>query len=752
MTAPPNAGAGLAQDLWHAPLSDRAAPERAMLESLRVGASYDAVKTGLQRLLQFGLPGDKVSAQAQARWPNSIDMALLAFDLAPPAKKDAALVMLHNCVIRENRRRAALAGAYLRANLPMHAQDVLDGIDPSSATAAEDIRRRAELALESGDLKRAQADIDTLGRPPLSHATDLLQMQLCYRRDGVTALLIWLSNHPDPPAAIWQSAFHIFISEGDFELAPQALAKWQDSPNANPALLSRAQTRLALECGDEPRARGLLEHRLDKYQPWQWTVADHVQWLRCGQLAQHDPARLLDHARAACRVHSRHDWLHHLCRHLHEAVEDWQVLANERATTEDSLERALIAARAALRMGLSGQAAGVLARARYFAATSSQSSRLMSLRAEAFWMAGRISAAITAQQAADDMAVDAAQKAEVSFLGAEIALIEGDPAKATAMLAPTATKFPKRMALPLTQARIAFMQGEFASAVAEHARFNHLKLAQTGTPAPPDVRDRIAEDALAAAQGIEAAFAPALSLAQTVAQAGLERIVSAPGLSACLLHRAHMRGEFPFRPDRSAHIPRQIAHYWQGPHGPAIGRARMQWARLHPGFRQHVFDAETATDWIYQNFGPDMTKRFQSLEQAALRADLFRLCWILRQGGVFTDLDEYPRIPVTPWLDGARAVLVVERGFGTIANNFLAAEPNHPVCAKALDFVCTALDQSDAPYAWWHSGPAQWTRAAFAHLVEDGGMDTRLLSQGQYCRRVATNLPYPHKRSPDHWR
>ena len=752
MTAPPIARAILAQNLWHAPLSDPAEPAQELLDALRAGATYDDVKSGLQRLVQFDLPGAQISAQAQARWPNSIDMALLAFDLAPAVEKDAALAVLQDCVIQQNRRRAALAGAYLRANLPERAQDVLNRIDPTSGTAAEDIRRRAELALEFGDFKRAQADIDCLGSqtPPL--AAELLQMQLCYRRDGARALHSWLKRQSDPSAAIWQSAFHIFVSEGDFEQAPLALAKWQSSPQANPALLSRAQTRLALECGDEQGARVLLDDRLRGYDPWQWTAADHVQWLRYGQLAQHDPATLLDHARAACRLHTRHNWLHHLCRHLREAVEDWRILEKDRTATSDNLEAALISARAALRMGLSGQAAVVLARAQRCASTSLQRSRLMSVRAEAFWMAGRIRAAIKAQQAAYADAAGAAQKADTTFLGAELNLLAGNPTNAEVMLAPIAQTFPKRMALPLTQARIAFMQGDFTTAMAEHARFNSLKLAQTGIPAPPDVRDRIAEDAYAAAQGVEAAFASGLSLAKSVAQAGIERVIAAPGLSACLLHRAHMRGELPFQPDSTAHIPRQIAHYWQGPDGPAIARARARWARLHPGFRQHLFDDETATGWLYQNFGPDMARRFQGLGQAALRADMFRLCWIVQQGGIFADLDEYPRIPVTPWLEGARAVLVVERGFGTIANNFLAAEPNHPVCAMALDFVCTALDNSDAPYAWWHSGPAQWTRAAFAHLVRDEGTDIRLLSQGQYCRRVATNLPYPHKRSPDHWR
>ena len=752
MTQPGTGLAHLRRHIWQAPLTDPYLPERDLQNSLMQGATYDEMKAGLRCLVHLDLPGAEVSAQAQARWPNSIDMALLAFDLAPALQKQSALEQLYRCVTRHNRRRAALAGAYLRADRPAMAQKVLEQIDLSSATAAEDIHRRAELSLAQADFMRAGLDIDWLeGNGRVDDAV-LLRMQLCYRRDGVAALQAWLKGEQNYSPTIWAWLFQILMSEGDFRTAQLALAQWQERPEADPVLISRAQTRLALERGDAQLTDALLHDRLQAQPQWQWQAADHVQWLRAGQLALRDPDELLAHARAACRMYATHHWLHHLCRVLRESVEDWGHLAPQIPASTIRTETALIAARAALRMGLSGQAARVLAFARRCRLNPQMMDRIMSLRAEAFWTAGRVQAAMIAQKAAMLLAPDAGRKADAALLGAEIALLNGDTSAATQMLAPLAQAFPHRMALHLTQARIAFMQGDFAMSMKAHARFNALKLAQTGITVPADVRDRIVGDAYQAARGQEAAFAPDLTVAQSIAQVGHESIIAAPGLSACLLWRAHMRGDLMFEPDFAADIPRQIAHYWQGPPGPALARARAQWARLHPGFAQCLFDDATATDWLRQNYPADMAQRFQSLAHPALRADLFRLCWILQKGGIFADLDEYPRIPVASWLEGARAVLCVERGFGTIANNFIAAEPDHPICAMALEFVCAALDHTDAPYAWWHGGPAQWTRGVFAHLVRDGGTDVRLLSQSQYCRRVATNLPYPHKRSPEHWR
>lgn len=620
----------LPRQLWAAPLADHTAPEHAMQRALEDGASYGQVKSGLRCLVRLGLPGAQISLQAQARWPDSIDMAVLAVELALPQQKAAALDRLHRCVLHQNRRRAALAGAYLRAQRPDKARQVLEQIDLSSPSALDDVQRRTEFALVEGNFTQALADIDWLSANDAQDGARVLQLQLDYRQSGAVALRKWLAEGADHPASLWAQAFHILISEADFHQAPHALTHWQACTDANTDAISRAQTRLALERGDAQAALALLHDRLQAQPQWHWQATDHVQWLRAGQLAQDDPLALLAHARAACRVHTRHSWLHHLCRLLRESVEDWRTFSTVSALDTGA---AFIAARAALRMGRPGQAAGLLAGTRHSRQTPQDSGRIMSLRAEGFFMAGRLRAAACAHRAAAALATDAAQRADAALLGAELAILAGDPEGATRALAPLTRTFPDRMALSLTQARLAFMQGDFATAMQAHAYFNALKLAQTGKPAPPDVRDRIVADANAAARGLEAAFAPDQTVTQSIAQVGLGRSVAAPGLSACLLWRAHRRGELPFAPDAAAHIPRQIAHYWQGPPGPALARARVQWARLHPGFTQQLFDDISATAWLRQTYPEAMVQRFQALTHPALRADLFRLCWILRQGG-----------------------------------------------------------------------------------------------------------------------
>ncbi|MCB1410537.1 MAG: hypothetical protein KDK22_13965, partial [Rhodobacteraceae bacterium] len=249
-------------------------------------------------------------------------------------------------------------------------------------------------------------------------------------------------------------------------------------------------------------------------------------------------------------------------------------------------------------------------------------------------------------------------------------------------------------------------------------RFRTLKTAQIDRDPPDDLRDRIVRDAQVAGVTVD----------RSVARAARALALSPPA----------------FQPVSEARIPRRIAHYWEGPRTAAIEDGLAAWAE----FPQTVHDAASARLWLADH-APGLGGPFDRLSQAAARADLFRIALMAVEGGIFADLDERPRASVAPWLDKARAVLVIEQGHGTIANNFLAGEPGLALFAQARDRIVSRLAQVETPYPWWDCGPAQMTLALWPHRAEAG---LRLLSQADYDARVATNLPYPHKRGPGHWR
>ena len=682
----------LARQLWAGPLPDPAAPGRLLVARLP-DLDYATALSELRQLAGFGLPLD--ARAALTLWPASIDLGLLI------ARVEGDTGPLADAVHTQNRRFGALARALWSQGQADAALDALADLDPASDSYAQDVATRAELRL----LCDRQAE--PIAGP---HGYRLSLMQT-WRREGAAALRrrATLENAALPAhPALWAWLIETLTLERDFDAARAALDSFALRCPGHPELMAQ-RIRLALESEATAQARALLDALDDPDAPWRWPARRHVQHLRClsDEIAaspRPDYAPLRTGVEAALRLFPQNAVLQSLHLMARELTEDWDEFARDLATHPDP--RA--AAGALLRLGLPEQALDALDRAPE--GLADDAFRLRLRRAEALMRLGALDAARTALGAVPHAAPLAADHA---YWAAEIASAARDFPAAQAALAHALTTSPTRMGLILTAARVAFLAGDDTGAQAQLAAFRRLKTAQLGQPPADDLRDRIVADAATGHAG--------------------------PGRAA----RAFARATPPFQPAMGAPIPPQIAHYWEGPRARALERSLRAWGQQ---FAQTVYDAATARAWLARHTA--LAPLFDRLTQPATRADLFRVALIAREGGLFADLDEYPRAPVAPWLDQAAAVLVIEEGHGTLANNFLAARPGLALFTRLQTQIAQSLHSTRTPYAWWDTGPAPLTQ--IAHDTPTPGL--RFLTQAQYDARVSTNLPFAHKRGPGHWR
>ncbi|MFN4099681.1 MAG: glycosyltransferase family 32 protein [Pararhodobacter sp.] len=678
----------LARQLWAGPLADPSAPGRA------VGEDYGAALATARGLVRMGLPVDLPALIA--RWPWSIDLGWLA------AEAGGDVTPLETAVRRQNRRFGTLAWALWSQGRGGAALAALDTLDPGSETFAEDRLARAELRILS-DL-----DPEPLPGPRGAH----LSMLATWRRDGAAALarrvaLEEASLPAYPP--LWSWLVETFVQERDFLRARTALGGFAKRCPDHPEVTVQ-RVRLALEAEAAAEARALLDGQGDLAAPWRWPARRHAQHLRCLSdeiSAQPTPdyAPLRAHAEAALRLFPRNGALQSLWLTARQLTEDWDTLASDLDTCPDPRAAGALL----LRSGLPERALALLDRAPPAPPDDTFRTRLR--RAETHLRQGALPAA---RDALGPVPAAAPLAADHAYWAAEIAAAARDLPAADAALSPALTACPSRMGLVLTAARVAFLGGKDAEATAHLARFRQLKADQLGAPPPDDLRDLIVQDAATGKPG--------------------------PGLAA----RAFAHHTPAFQPVDGAPIPATIAHYWEGPRSPALERSLRAWGRQFP---QILYDASTARHWLARH--TDLAPLFDRLTQPATRADLFRVALLAQAGGLYADLDEYPRAPVGDWLKGACAVLVIEEGHGTLANNFLAARPGLPLFIRLRDRIAATLAETGTPYPWWHSGPAPLTDEARAERDTTG---LRFLTQPEYEARVATNLPFPHKRGPGHWR
>ena len=736
---------GLHDRLWAGPLADPQAPAQALADALP-DTPYGPALKALSQLSSFALPVEPALKAALVRWPGSIDLALVAVE---SSADDTALAELCARCAAQNRRRAAAGWALWRAGKAAQARAFLASIDLQSETAAADLACRAELALLDADWSAARDDLTRLERWP--EIWQRVHLQRLHLEGGAVALARALDAAPPGPGGHWQQALALLLSARDYPRARSVLVQAQARHGAGAT--RDASIRLALETESYTTALMLLEPGLPP-APARWSARQHEYWLRAmlGRARQSSaPALpLRPHAEAALRLFPRNTALRALWLTCRALEEDWRaleagLLAPGVAATPNLPAAALVPT--LNRLGLFEPAqAQIEADLARVSGTNPRARRLLAL-AQSHLLQGAVEQAEAALERAQNSAPPAPTRADLAWLRAEIALWRFRPDAATAALGPLQREYPGHPGLWLALARAAFLRGDFSAAEEALAQFRTLKTVQTGAPPAPDLRDRITLDALEASAALPSGLMRE-SPETVLEKVGLAPVIASPGLSACLLARARP----VFTAVGGPPILARLAFYWEGPESGAVARSVSAWQALHPGFATTLYGPDQAAAWLARHH-PALLALFQRQTLPATRADLFRIALLYTEGGVYADVDEYPRAPVDDWLAGAQAVFCQECGYGTVANNFLAARPGLALFGRMLERVRTGLEASETPYPWWDSGPAPLTATVFEALYgPEPTPGLRLLDQAAYCQRISTNLAFPHKRGPLHWR
>lgn len=174
------------------------------------------------------------------------------------------------------------------------------------------------------------------------------------------------------------------------------------------------------------------------------------------------------------------------------------------------------------------------------------------------------------------------------------------------------------------------------------------------------------------------------------------------------------------------------------------------------GFKRTLFDDTSARCFIGRHFSPRHVRAFDRCIHPAMRADYFRLCFMLAVGGLYVDADdEYQGTDIEPLTGGCRLQLqalcydlasdsmidasdavtetvATDRVF-YVNNNPLVTGPEHPVIARALERSTTLLLATSESNRDIQSltGPGNLTASLVAHAIAqdaDGeGRDFELL-------------------------
>jgi hypothetical protein len=226
--------------------------------------------------------------------------------------------------------------------------------------------------------------------------------------------------------------------------------------------------------------------------------------------------------------------------------------------------------------------------------------------------------------------------------------------------------------------------------------------------------------------------------------------------SSASLSEIEWRGIGSSRPLQGT-VPRRLAQYWDASLPPPdVAQIMRSWVDLNPDYAYQLFDDANARKFLRAHCEPAVFAAYVRSRHAAQRADIFRLAWLLEEGGVWADADDRCIEPLRAWLPDDASLLCYQEDYGTLGNDILAATPGHPVIALALIQASEATNRGDSDIVWLSTGPGLVTRA-FAQVaasLENGPallQNTVLVDRGRMKRSVALHCPAAYKKSDRHW-
>jgi hypothetical protein len=165
-------------------------------------------------------------------------------------------------------------------------------------------------------------------------------------------------------------------------------------------------------------------------------------------------------------------------------------------------------------------------------------------------------------------------------------------------------------------------------------------------------------------------------------------------------------------------IPKTIMQYWDSTSPPSdILRLMETWRETNPGYRYRLFNDMSAQEFLTKHFPPEVLKAYNRGEYATQKSDIFRLAFLVAEGGIYADADDRCTAPVTAIIPKGARLVAYQDDHMTLCNNFIAAEPRHPVLLAGLEGAVRAMLRGDRDTVWFSTGPALLTRAFTQVLV-----------------------------------
>jgi mannosyltransferase OCH1-like enzyme len=121
------------------------------------------------------------------------------------------------------------------------------------------------------------------------------------------------------------------------------------------------------------------------------------------------------------------------------------------------------------------------------------------------------------------------------------------------------------------------------------------------------------------------------------------------------------------------------------------------WARLNPEYEIRLYDDEKCKEFLLSHYGKLYSEIFEYIEEGPIKADFWRVCILYANGGIYSDIDNEPLVPVDEWINEKADFVICSSYICFNYNpNFIVSERNNTILKRCIDWYVNKYERKDA--------------------------------------------------------
>lgn len=201
--------------------------------------------------------------------------------------------------------------------------------------------------------------------------------------------------------------------------------------------------------------------------------------------------------------------------------------------------------------------------------------------------------------------------------------------------------------------------------------------------------------------------------------------------------------------DAKNNVP--LIQFWDKDIPDAVAELVHGVADNNPALNYQLFDDQTAAEYIRTEFGSEILKHYRSCAIPAMRADLFRYCFLARQGGFYIDADFSAVSSIEPIVNSQWRACLYQRDIGLSNAMMYFRDSNDPLAEKILENALCNINSRSSNSVWKVTGPQGLRKLHAEHRNSDLFKGIYLMDESEVAKYFKAVKCLDYKKDDSHW-